>query len=75
LARDQWQFKLSKCSFAKQQVSYLGHVIDAQGVATDPLKIQAIAEWPKPNCIKDLRSFLGLPGYYQKFIRQFGVIC
>jgi hypothetical protein len=75
LARDQWKVKLSKCSFAKQQVSYLGHIIDAQGVSTDPVKIQAIAEWPTPNGIRDLRSFLGLAGYYRKFIRNFGVIC
>jgi hypothetical protein len=39
LARDQWKVKLSKCSFAKQQVSYLSHIIDAQGVSTDPVKI------------------------------------
>jgi hypothetical protein len=75
LARDQWKVKLSKCSFARQQVSYLSHIIDAQGVATDPVKIQAIAEWPTPSGIRDLRSFLGLAGYYRKFIRNFGVIC
>jgi hypothetical protein len=75
LAQDQWKVKLSKCSFAQQQVSYLGHVINAQGVATNPVKIQAIAEWPVPNCLKDLHSFLGLAGYYRKFIRHFGVIC
>jgi hypothetical protein len=75
LARDQWKVKLSKCSFAKQQVSYLSHVIDTQGVSTDPVKIQAIAEWPTPSGFRDLRSFLGLAGYYWKFIRKFGVIC
>jgi hypothetical protein len=75
LARDQWKVKLSKCSFARQQVSYLGHIIDAQGVSTDPVKIQAIAEWPTPSGIRDLCSFLGLAGYYRKFIRNFGVIC
>jgi hypothetical protein len=61
LAQDQWKVKLSKCSFAQQQVSYLGHVINAQGVATDPVKIQAIVEWPVPNCLKDLHSFWALP--------------
>jgi hypothetical protein len=75
LAEDQWKVKLSKYSFAQQQVSYLGHVINAQGVATDLVKIQAIAEWPVPNCLKDLRSFLGLVSYYRKFIRHFGDIC
>jgi hypothetical protein len=75
LAQDQWKVKLSKCSFAQQQVSYLGHVINAQGVATDAVKIQAIVEWPVPTCLTDLRSFLGLARYYRKFIRHLRVIC
>jgi hypothetical protein len=74
LAKDEWKVKLSKCKFAKQQVSYLGHVINSSGVSTDPVKIQAISAWPLPTNIKELRSFLGLAGYYRKFIRHFGVI-
>lgn len=74
LAKDEWKVKLSKCKFAKQQVAYLGHIINSSGVSTDPVKIQAIAAWPLPTNIKELRSFLGLAGYYRKFIRHFGVI-
>lgn len=48
LATDQWRVKLSKCSFAQQEISYLGHVISSQGVATDPSKVSAIASWPCP---------------------------
>lgn len=74
LEKDGWLLKLSKCSFAKQEISYLGHVISANGVATDPSKIQAIQTWPTPQDIKQLRSFLGLAGYYRKFVQHFTLL-
>jgi hypothetical protein len=74
LRRDNWQAKMSKCAFAQKQVAYLGHVISAAGVATDDTKIQTIRDWVQPTNLKQLRGFLGLSGYYRKFIRHYAVI-
>jgi hypothetical protein len=65
---------LSKCSFAQRDISYLGYVISERGVVTCPDKIKAVADWKEPQSVKGLRSFLGLVGYYRKFVRQFGII-
>jgi hypothetical protein len=74
LQRDKWKLKKSKCTFAQRSVAYLGHTISSQGVATDPAKVQVIVDWPMPKSVKELRSFLGLAGYYRKFVKHFGII-
>ena len=66
--------KESKCSFVTTRVEYLGHFISGKGVETDPKKIVVINSWPVPASIKELRSFLGLAGYYRKFIKGYATI-
>jgi len=55
-------------------VTFLGHVISGEGISVDPCKIEAVKEWPVPKNVKEIRSFLGLAGYYIKFVRDFSKI-
>lgn len=74
LREHQFHVRLSKCSFAQQQLKYLGHVLSPAGVATDPSKIAVIKSWPVLGSVKELRSFLGMAGYYRRFVNNFGAM-
>lgn len=63
-----------KCVFAKTKLQYLGHIVLVEGVALDPSKISAMLEWPKPTNTTNLRGFLGLTGFYKRFIRRYATM-
>jgi hypothetical protein len=71
----QLKVKLSKCTFATDSVEYLGHVISGSSIATDPSKITNVISWKTPTNITQLRGFLGLTGYYRRFIKHYATIC
>jgi hypothetical protein len=66
--------KQSKCSFGASSIDYLGHIISNGVVAMDPAKVEAVQAWPRPTTVKALRGFLGLTGYYRKFIQNYGLV-
>lgn len=74
LEEHQLYAKLSNRQFGQRQIEYLGHIISYEAVATDPPKIKSMINWPKRVSVKALRGFLGLTGYYRKFVKNYGDI-
>jgi len=68
------KLKPGKCVFLQKSVSFLGHVVSDAGISTDPEKTRAVAEWPRPTRLRDVRAFLGLASYYRRFVQNFSVI-
>ena len=71
LAENGLKLKAKKCDFFKTKIDYLGHVVSSEGVAPDEKKVQSILNYPEPRNQKEVSSFLGLAGYYRKFVRAF----
>jgi len=66
--------KLSKCAFGVNSIQYLGHIISADCVAMGPAKVQVVRDWPQPRSASAVHRFLGLVGYYHKFVRDYGTL-
>ena len=74
LRKEQLYAKLSKCEFWLNEVSFLGYIVSKEGIRVDPKKIEVGVEWKPPRNVTEIRSFLGLAGYYRRFVKGFSMI-
>ena len=74
LRKEQLYAKLSKCEFWLNEVSFLGHIVSKEGIRVDLKKIEVVVEWKPPRNVIEVRRFLGLTGYYRRFVKGFSMI-
>jgi len=74
LRNAQLRLNPDKCKFCVDKLKYLGHIIDREGIRTDPEKVSAVADWPEPRTVKQIRQFIGMASWYRRFIASFSEI-